>query len=374
MVNIKDKVSGFFTNKYSTTKDNISKKINDYKSLSGKEKAKWWQEFLLNNAIYIIFAIFIMYVWIYCLVAQGANFLSSSAIMDLVNKTAYSCFLALGVGGIIVLTGTDLSAGRILGLTACVSAALLQKSDWATKMFPNMEPWPIFAVIIVVMCIGASVGFANGFFTAKFKMHPFIVTLGTQLIVYGITLMFVDSGGGVAINGLTDAYTQLVKGSVNLGGTLIPYYVFYAIIAVVIMWFVWNKTTLGKNMFAVGANPEAAHVSGVSVFKTTVIVFVIAGALYGFSGFIEAARVGSNSAATGANAELNAIAACVIGGVSFSGGVGKISGIMVGVVLLNLVTVGLQWLGLEPYYTSIITGAIIIFAVAVDMRKYIAKK
>ncbi|MFI3229136.1 MAG: beta-methylgalactoside transporter [Bacillota bacterium] len=376
MAEITKKIGGFFTNKVEKMKSKITNGVTNYKALTGKEKAKWWQEFLLNNAIYIIFILFIMYVWIYCLVVQNANFLSSSSIMDLINKTAYSSFLALGVGGIIVLTGTDLSAGRILGLTACISAALLQRADWSNKMFPNIDPLPMFVVLMIVVAIGASIGFVNGFFTAKFKMHPFIVTLGTQLIVYGLTLMFVNSGnnGGVAINGLTDAYTNLIKGSVSLGGVSIPYYVFYAAIAIVVMWFIWNKTTLGKNMFAVGANPEAAHVSGVSVFWTTIIVFVIAGALYGISGFVEAARVGSNSASTGANAELNAIAACVIGGVSFSGGVGKISGIIAGVVLLNLVTVGLQWLGLAPYYTSIITGLIIIFAVAVDMRKYIAKK
>ena len=140
------------------------------------------------------------------------------------------------------------------------------------------------------------------------------------------------------------------------------------------MWFVWNKTTLGKNMYAVGANPEAANVSGVNVMKTIIMVFAMAGVLYGFSGFVEAARVGSNNASAGLNAELDAIAACVIGGVSFTGGTGKISGIVTGVILLQIITVALQWLGVSTNLQYIIKGAIILMAVAIDMRKYLAKK
>ena len=127
-------------------------------------------------------------------------------------------------------------------------------------------------------------------------------------------------------------------------------------------------------MYAVGANPEAANVSGVSVTKTIVLVFTMAGILYGFSGFIEAARIGSNGAATGVNAELDAIAACVIGGVSFSGGTGKISGIITGVILLQIISVALQWLSVSSDLQYIIKGLIILVAVALDMRKYLAKK
>jgi methyl-galactoside transport system permease protein len=151
-------------------------------------------------------------------------------------------------------------------------------------------------------------------------------------------------------------------------------FVFYAIIAVAVMWFIWNKTTLGKNMYAVGANPEAAIVSGISVMKTTILVFMMGGILYGISGWIEAARVGSNSPTTGFLSELDAIAACVIGGVSFTGGIGKISGIVMGVVLLQVISIALQWLGVSGDIQFIIKGAIILIAVAIDMRKYLAKK
>lgn len=127
-------------------------------------------------------------------------------------------------------------------------------------------------------------------------------------------------------------------------------------------------------MYAVGANPEAANVSGVNVAATMIAVFTLAGLLYGFSGFIEAARVGSNNASAGTNAEMDAIAACVIGGVSFTGGTGRISGIVTGVILLQIITVALQWLGVSTNLQYIIKGVIILTAVAIDMRKYLTKR
>lgn len=358
----------------------IRLRMDDYKDMDGREKMRWWGDFFVKNAIYIIIIILVIYVQFYSLTSPNFTnaFLSFKSIIDIVKRSASSMFLALGVGGIIVLTGTDLSAGRIMGFTACVSASLLQSpvAEYSAKMFPDMVAPPIIIVLVLSMAIGALVGAFNGFCVAKFKLHPFIVTLATQLVLYGAVLMYVQLGnnGGGPISGLTNAYKTVVKGTVTIGGTAIPYFVFYAVIAAVIMWFVWNKTTLGKNMYAVGANPEAANVSGVSVMKTTILVFLIAGILYGFSGFIEAARIGSNGPTTGVNAELDAIAACVIGGVSFTGGTGKISGIITGVILLQIISVALQWLGVSSNMQYIIKGFIILVAVAIDMRKYLTKK
>ena len=357
----------------------IRQRLQTYNELDGRGKWGWWGGFFVRNAIYIIILILVAYVQIYSIRQGSSNtFLSFPSIVDIVRRAGSSLFLALGVGGIIVLTGTDLSAGRVLGLTACICASLLQNpvAAYSAKMFPDIEAPPIFLVVLLVMLIGAMVGVINGFFVAYFKLHPFIVTLATQLILYGLLLRYVQFGknGGGPISGLTDAYKEVVKGNVTIGGTAIPYYVFYAIAATAVMWFIWNKTTLGKNMYAVGASPEAANVSGVSVMKTTVMVFMIAGALYGFSGFIEAARIGSNGPSTGVNAELDAIAACVIGGVSFTGGTGKISGIVTGVILLQIISVALQWLSIPSDMQYIIKGALILIAVSIDMRKYLAKK
>ena len=356
----------------------FSKKYNDNK-LSAKDKMRDGLDFILNNAIYIILIILVIYVQIDSIVEKRPNtFLSFKSTINIIQKSSSAIFLALGVGGIIVLTGTDLSAGRILGLTMLISASLLQKpiTEYMNKMYPNIDPWPILLVLLLIVIIGGIIGAFNGFCVAQFKLHPFIVTLATQLMLYGLILMYLNFGknNGAPISGLTESYKEVVRGSITIGGEQIQYYVFYAIIAVAIMWFIWNKTTLGKNMYAVGANPEAANISGVSVRKTIVMVFMMAGLLYGFSGFIEAARIGSNNATVGVNAELDAIAACVIGGVSFTGGTGKISGIVTGVILLQTITVALQWLNVSTNLQYIIKGLIILVSVAIDMRKYLVRK
>jgi methyl-galactoside transport system permease protein len=244
-------------------------------------------------------------------------------------------------------------------------------------MFPNLPPIPIYLVFLLVIALGGAVGFINGFCTAKFKLHPFIVTLATQLITYGALLIYLMQGtnNGQSISGLDPSYTGFITGSaLRIGDVAIPNYVLYALIITVIMWFIWNKTAFGKNMFAVGSNPEAANVSGVSVSRTIIWVFVLAGIMYGITGFIEAARIGSNSAATGLNYELDAIAACVIGGVSFVGGIGKIRGVIMGVVLLRIIFVGLTFLGIDSNLQYVIKGLIILVACAIDMRKYLVRK
>lgn len=357
----------------------LMQRFNDYKALSSVDKLKWWGDFLARNAIYIIILALVAYVQYFSIVNGFANrFISFPSMVDIMNRASSSMFLALGVGGIIVLTGTDLSAGRIMGLTAIISASLLQNpvDVFPAKMFPNLDAPPLWAVMILVMIVGGLIGMFNGFFISKFKLHPFIVTLATMIMLNGVVLWYVQLGtnAGGPISGLMAEYSHMVRGTVRIFDTPVPHFVFYAIIAVIIMWFVWNKTTLGKNMYAVGANPEAANVSGISVMGTTIAMFTIAGVLYGFSGFVEAARIGSNGPNTGVMAELDAIAACVIGGVSFTGGVGKIRGIVIGVILLQIIAVALQWLGVSSDVRLIITGGIILVAVSLDMRKYLTKK
>ena len=354
------------------SKPSLSKAIENYKSKSSLEKRNAWIDFFTHNALYIVIAILIIYVTI-----KFPTFLSPVSLIDILRKAAAKLPLALGVGGVIILTGTDLSVGRTVGLTACIAASLLQKMDYPSKMFKSMQPWPIIGVLLLVLVVGGIVGIVNGFFVARFSLHPFVVTLATQMMLYGTVLMYVELGGnaGKPISGLSEKYSQFVKGNIiQLGEYSIPNYVLYATLITLIIWVIWNKTTLGKNMYAVGSNLEAANVSGVSVMKTTIIMFLIAGILYGASGFIEAARIGSNNAATGTAYETDAIAACVIGGVSFSGGIGRISGVITGVILLQLVTVALQWLSVSVNLTYIIKGAIILFACAIDMQKYLQKK
>ena len=305
------------------------------------------------------------------------RFLSLSSVVNIISLSAANLPIALGIAGCIILTGTDLSAGRIVGITACVAASLLQSSGYAGKMFPALSTMPIPLVLLLILAIGGIIGFVNGFCTAKFKLHPFIVTLATQLITYGILLIYLMQGtnNGQSISGLDEKYTAFITGSViRFGGVALPNYIFYVLGLTLLIWFIWNKTPFGKNMFAVGSNPEAANVSGVNVNRTIIWVFVLAGVMYGVTGFIEAARIGSNSASTGLNYELDAIAACVIGGVSFVGGIGKIRGVIMGVLLLRIIFVGLTFLGIDSNMQYVIKGLIILVACAIDMRKYLVRK
>ena len=350
----------------------IQNRLVHYKGLDSKDKKNFWKEALINNSLYILLIIAIIYTCI-----KNNMFLSASSIVKIISLSAANLPIACGIAGTIVLTGTDLSAGRVVGLTACISASMLQAVTYATKMFPSLPVMPIPVVIAMVLLVGAAVGWVNGFCVAKFKLHPFIVTLATQLIVYGLLLMYVMINGnnGQPLSGLDDSYKNFVTGSiVSLGSVKIPNYVWISLVVVAVMWFIWNKTAFGKNMFAVGSNPEAANVSGVNVAKTTILVHTLAGAMYGITGFIEAARIGSNTANTGLNYECDAIAACVIGGVSFVGGTGKISGIVMGVFLLRIIFVALNFLSINANLQYVIKGLIILVACAIDMRKYLARK
>ena len=353
-------------------KNRLSVWIDDFKAKSLADRRRVITDMLFNNAMYIIILIAIVYIAI-----RVPAFLSRSSIINIISLTAAKLPIELGIGGAIVLTGTDISAGRCVGLTACIAASLLQMTTYGKKIFPNIGVMPLWLVLLCVIAVGALIGFVNGFFVAKFKLHPFIVTLSTQLIVFGVVLMYLMLGGnnGQTLSGLDPSYTDFVRGTLfTVGGDAVPKYVLYAVILTAIMWVIWNKTKFGKNMFAVGSNEEAANVSGVNVFWTIVLVFVLAGAMYGITGFIEGARIASCSANTGLNYESDAIAACVIGGVSFVGGTGKISGIVVGVFLLQIIFVGLNFLSVDANMLYVIKGLIILVACAIDMRKYLARK
>lgn len=351
---------------------NIKDRYAAYQALDSKDKKTFWKEALINNALYMLLFVAVIYTY-----TQNHRFLSVGSVVNIISLSAANIPIACGIAGCIVLTGTDLSAGRVVGLTACISASLLQSVDYATKMFPNLPVLPIPLVILLVILVGGIVGWVNGFFVAKFSLHPFIVTLATQLIVNGVLLMYIMINGnnGQPLSGLDQSFKDFVTGSfIGIGTTPIPNYVWYACFVVIFMWFIWNKTTFGKNMFAVGSSPEAANVSGVNVMRTTILVHTLAGCMYGITGFIESARIGSNTATTGMNYECDAIAACVIGGVSFVGGTGKISGVVMGVFLLRIIFVALQFLSINQNLQYIIKGAIILIACAIDMRKYLVRK
>ena len=350
----------------------LAGKLDFFRSLGPDDKRRYLADLFFNNFMYIFIVLAVIFITI-----KVPAFLSLASIVNIISLSAAKLPIALGIAGAIILTGTDLSAGRTVGLTACISAACLQMVGYSNKIFPNIGVMPIFVVILLVMLVGACVGLVNGWFVAKFKLHPFIVTLSMQMIVYGFILMFlmIGTNNGNTLSGLDESYTNFIKGRLfTIGGVTVPRYILYVVIITIIMWIVWNKTSFGKNMFAVGSNEEAANVSGVNVKRTIMMVFILAGVMYALTGFIESARIGSNNANTGLNYDCDAIAACVIGGVSFVGGTGKISGVIVGVLLLQLIFVGLNFLSVDQNLIYVIKGVIILLACAIDMRKYLVKR
>ncbi|OIK16506.1 galactoside ABC transporter permease MglC [Bacillus sp. MUM 116] len=329
--------------------------------------SKW----LVNNVIYVFLILLVVGI-----VIASPDFLSVTNLINILSQSSSRIIIALGMAGILITAGTDLSAGRLVGLAAVVSASLLQASDYAYKMYPHLHELPLFVPILLAMVITGLIGGLNGVIVSKFHVPPFIATLGMMIGVYGITSIYFDRPpyGAQPIGGLSQKFTTFAQRGIPIGQYEIPYLVLYAIIVTGIIWVVWNKTTLGKNMFAIGGNPEAAKVSGVNVARNIIIIYMIAGILYGFSGTLEAGRVGSATNNTGNMYELDAIAACVVGGVSLSGGIGTVPGVITGVLIFQIINYGLAFLGVSPYIQFIVKGAIIIVAVAFDMRKHAKKK
>ncbi len=330
-------------------------------------------EFLLNYALYIILIAILVTVSII-----KPNFVEFTNVLNILKQAATKGILALGCAGIIVLAGTDLSIGRVLGLSAAVTASLVQSVTYASRYYQGMtSQLPLIVPLLVSIAISVIFSAINGFGVAKLHMHAFIITLGTQLIAFGANCIYIESqpsGSAQALSTFERGFLNAAAGNLILGQVKIPLAVLYFLLLAVIMWVVWNKTRLGKNMFAVGGNAEAAAVSGVNVGKTIMLVYLVAGVLYGIASFLEAARIQSVGANTGINYELDAISACVIGGVSFSGGVGTIQGVVIGAIILQAINYSLYFLQVNAYWQYIIRGLIIVLAVAIDVRKSLVKK
>ncbi len=297
------------------------------------------------------------------------KFLSPANFRNLIGNTATRFIIAVGVSGCLITKGTDLSAGRTAGFAACITAAMMQKNSYANKLFPWIgEPNLIFA-ILVVLVVCACIGTVNGTVISYFKVPPFIATLGMQTLVYGICLVSI---GASPIGGIRNDFLKVATGFI--GNQVISYIAIIALCIGAFMWFLYNKTRHGKYMYAIGGNENAAEVAGINTKWTKIRIYMLASMLYGVCGFLLASKAGGASVNTGMGYELEAIAGCTIGGVSVNGGVGKISGILIGVLVFELLKIAMQFLGVKPEYTYIVQGLVIITAVALDLRKYLAKK
>ena len=331
--------------------------------------------FLLRNGLYIAIILIFIALCIITPMVKGVPLLTYNNVLNILQQASPRMFLALGVAGLILLAGTDLSVGRMVGMGMTTATIIMHQGINTGMVFGHVFdftslPVPVRVIFALFMCVVLCTFFTTiaGFFTAKFKMHPFISTMANMLVIFGLVTY---STKGVSFGAIESSIPGMIIPKINGFPTII----LWAVAAVIIVWFIWNKTTFGKNLFAVGGNAEAAAVSGISVFRVTVGAFILAGILYGFGSWLECIRmVGSGSAAYGQGWEMDAIAACVVGGVSFTGGIGKISGVVVGVFIFTALTYSLTILGIDTNLQFVFSGIIILSAVTLDCLKYVQKK
>ncbi|MCI8598926.1 MAG: beta-methylgalactoside transporter [Lachnospiraceae bacterium] len=327
-----------------------------------KTKKKQITDFLINNGVIIVMFLLVIYTGF-----TADNFFKGSNLLNLLMNMSSRLVIALGIAGCVITAGCDLSAGRMIGFGACISGVLLQRIDYSQKFFPDMEPMNVVLVAVIVMLICAAFGSVTGFFIAYLSVPPFIATLAMMEIVYGINMIFTNA---TPLGGYVTEYTNVASGKF-LG---ISYLIWIAIIVALVTWFIFNMTRHGKYMYAVGGNPQAAEVAGVPVKTTLILIYMKAAAMYGLAGFMLGAKAGGASVNLGLGYEMEAIAACTIGGVSVTGGRGRVSSAIVGVAVFELLKMALQYLGMDSNAQWIAIGVVIFIAISLDIRKYIAKK
>ena len=301
------------------------------------------------------------------------NFFSLNNFNVLMGNTTIRFLIALGVSGCLITKGTDLSAGRQAALAATLTGVMVQRADYASRMFSWMPEMNMWVVLLIVIAVGAAIGTVTGMIVAYLKVPPFIATLGIQTIVYGFNLIYTNAQ---PIGGFSQPFKDFFNWKVLAIGEFKGFsgYILFALFFGLLFWFIYNKTTHGKYMYAIGGNENAAEVSGVNVKKKLMQIYMIAGMMYAFAGFLMTGKSGGASAGMGTSYELEAIAGCTIGGVSTTGGIGTVPGILVGVLVFELLKIILQFLGVDPNFNYIVQGLVVITAVAMDIRKYVAKK
>lgn len=348
----------------------IATKTNEMKSWTPKQ---WWtaiSKFLVDRAILLSLIILIIVIAI-----MNKNFISARNISTILRNSTYRLILALGVGTIIVGKGTDLSVGRVVGFSSLVGAIFSQditSNPYVSSLIGNSP----FVIILVTMCVGMLFGAITGLIVSKLKVDPFIATLGMMLVAYGGNYLFLEKvSKGQNISGLSQKYTNFTAkplfkmGEFGVTGSMI-----LALAIGIMMWIMWTKTPLGKKIFAVGGNKQAAAVSGIKVGRIIFITYLIAGALYGIGAPLLTWSTGTVGVDTGVMFELDAISACIVGGLSFDGGRGKVSGVVTGVIIFESISNGFTILNLATWMIYVIKGLIIIGAIAFDMLKVRKKK
>ena len=284
--------------------------------------------------------------------------LNEQRLVIMILQVSVIGIIAVGVTQVIITGGIDLSSGSVVAVTAMVAASLAQSSDAVRAVYPSLTDLPVLVPVMAGLAVGAAAGVLNGTLIAYTSIPPFIATLGVMVSARGIAKWYTH---GQPVSMLTDAYA-------DIGGGAVPVMIFLA--AALIFHIALRYTRYGKFTYAIGANPQAARISGINVAAHLIVVYTIAGTLSGLAGIVTSARAVSGQAGMGVMYELDAIAAAVIGGASLSGGIGRITGTVIGTLILGVVTSGFTFLRIDAYYQEIVKGAIIVAAVIADQYRH----
>ncbi|KML68286.1 ABC transporter permease [Pectobacterium peruviense] len=291
--------------------------------------------------------------------SQNGNFLSERNITNILTEVSIYGIMAVGMTFVILTAGIDLSVGSILAVCAITAASVIKGDNFTTV---DPDAWYGLSWLValgVCLAMGTFIGFLHGLGVTKLRLPPFIVTLGGMTIWRGLTLVMND---GAPIAGFDPGYRWWGRGEIL--GISVPIWIF-ALVAL-LGYLALHKTRWGRFVYAIGGNTEAARLAGVNVQRVLVSVYVVIGCLAGLAGFILSARLGSAEAVAGITFELRVIASVVIGGTSLMGGYGRISGTIIGSIIMGILINGLVLMNVSAYYQQIITGLIIVLAVAFD--------
>jgi inositol transport system permease protein len=324
---------------------------------AGKQQPLEWIAFLQKFGVFLFLILLIIF-----FTSQNPRFLSIRNLFNILTDVSIYGIMAVGMTLVILTAGVDLSVGAILALCAMCGAAVIKGTGDTRSETPDPHKFGGFSwLIALLICVGLGtvVGFIQGKVSTKFRIPPFIVTLGGMTVWRGATLLI---GAGSPISGFDADYSWWGSGSFL--GVPVPVLVF--LVVAVVGYVALRYTPYGRYVYAVGGNPEAARLTGLRVDRILTSVFAIMGFLAGLAGFIQSARLSSAEATAGLGFELTVIASVVIGGTSLMGGIGGISGTVVGTLLIGVLLNGLVIMNVNPYYQEIIIGVIIVLAVGFD--------
>ena len=317
------------------------------------------QELNILMVLVAVALVFEILGWIF----QGQSFLMNSRRLTImILQVSVVGIIAIGVTQVIITGGIDLSSGSVVAMTAMITMSVAQSSEYARAMYPALTDLPVIVPLAVGLGLGLIAGMINGALIALTGIPPFIATLGMMVTARGVAKWYTK---GQPISFPTDSFAAIGAGAS-------PVFIFLAV--AVVFHIALRYTRYGKFTYAIGANPQAARVSGINVQRHLIKVYAIAGLLAGLAGIVTAARAETAQAGMGMMYELDAIAAAVIGGTSLAGGRGRIFGTVIGTLILGLMMSGFTFLRVDAFYQEIVKGIIIIAAVVADTFRQKARK